>query len=282
MQNTINHALTLVQEILPIFILAILVAALLDYFLPDDFFKSSTRLSLPNLLLASIIGALIPMCTCGMIPLVHKIHNKGVHWVLLLAFLIAGNASSIPALILSSVLGYKIVILRLLASIVFGVTVALLAYVLLNKETYEMKIAAHTSCCEHEVWYRVIWADIVSMLKTFFPWIILAVVIASLLHETNLSALFLEGNHKILFPIIGSLIGFPFYFCAGADVPLSQELLRMNVGVGTIISFMLAAPGTNLTSLFVYKQIIGWKHSIWLFVISLITSSLLGVLINYL
>ena len=59
-----------------------------------------------------------------MIPLAYKLFKKGLNWKIITAFLVAGNACSIPALWLTTVISYKVVVIRLLASVLFGILVA--------------------------------------------------------------------------------------------------------------------------------------------------------------
>ena len=117
----INHALHLFAEILPVFLIAIVASSLIDHYVSDEtlqkLFGSSQGFG--SVLMASFIGSLIPICTCGMIPLAIKLHEKGLKWPPLVAFLVAGNASSIPALILTAILGWELTALRFVTSVIF-------------------------------------------------------------------------------------------------------------------------------------------------------------------
>ena len=121
-----SQASHLLEEIVPVFVFAILASAILDEFLPDEyldaFFTEDNRFF--PVFNAAFIGALVPICTCGMIPLAYKLFKKGLNWKIITAFLVAGNACSIPALWLTTVISYKVVVIRLLASVLFGILVA--------------------------------------------------------------------------------------------------------------------------------------------------------------
>lgn len=345
----INHSIDLLREIIPIFLFAIIASALFDEFLPDDYFdKLFKEVNFFSLFNASFLGALIPICTCGMIPLAVKLYKKipkdqSGSWQLITAFLVAGNACSIPALWLTTILGYKIMFIRLFASIAFGL---LVTYFLARLAPRDFVLELNPDlvnnidnfgnketdpCCDHptektqrsaeakdqalpekqekgetaKLRIKKIINDIVIMLKSFLPWILVAILIASFFN-TAFNALMnssLNGNQGTvsntlmqslnflqintwfgvyITPLIASVIGFPFYFCAGADVPISQELLAIGVPLGTIISFMLASPGVNLTSLLVYKQCVGFGKAVILTVVSIVVAALTGVFINLL
>lgn len=283
----------LLQEILPVFFIAVIASSLLDRFIPDSYidkvFNQGNEFT--NILSASFIGSLLPICTCGMIPLAIKLHEKGLHWKTLCAFLVAGNACSVPALILTGVMGYKIIWIRLISSILFGILVPYIIAIFAPKDfTLKLNVEAHhhethDECCDHKPsLFSEIIEDIRSMSVSFLPWILLAIAVASLVSaqssDTKLINIILQSNNNIISTLIASVIAFPFYFCAGSDIPISQELLKIGVPLGTIISFMLASPGVNFTSLMVYKQAIGWKQAWILIVVSILSAAGIGALVS--
>lgn len=292
-------------DIFPIFILAIFASSLIDDLVPDHYFEKifgSNKFS--GILIASFIGSLIPICTCGMIPLALKLHKKGIHWQVICSFLVGGNACSIPALGLTVVMGWNVVWIRLIASVLFGVMVAYILGILAPKNfNLELKTI---SCCDAAtilsrdktsiaIRIRRILKDSFSLILKFFPWILAALVIAAYLQVSThtsengessiLVKTILELKEKTLYiwlaPFYASLVGFPFYFCAGTDVPISLELISFGVPLGTIISFMLSAPAVNLTSFMIYKQALGLNKAAVFTAVSIFTSTIIGIIINF-
>lgn len=290
-----QDAFILFEEIFPVFIIAVLASSLIDAWIPENslekiFPKHNEFL---GVLYASLIGSLVPICTCGMIPLAVNLHKKKLNWKILTAFLISGNACSVPALMLTTVLGYKLMWIRLLASMLFGI---LVTYIIAFSVSKDFKLGLEgQSCCDVEehctsdhkhpkdIFTKVL-EDLISMSVNFLPWIILAVLVASLLSTFSSNIFLIEMLTKYSHPFTGtvlaSIIGFPFYFCAGADIPISRELVSMGIPVGTIISFMLASPGVNFTSFVVYKQAIGLKRAVILISVSILASIAIGTAIN--
>jgi uncharacterized membrane protein YraQ (UPF0718 family) len=226
-----------------------------------------------------------------MIPLTVKLHQKKLHWKTLVAFLIAGNACSVPALILTANLSWNLALIRFIASIVFGVFCAYLLGLVAGKN---FGLIMHDSsenkptCCEHEhksSLSKQVIQDLKEMTSEFLPWILLAILLAlgfEYFFGANVVAKEILSNKTFDFasPIIASVIGFPFYFCAGADIPLSAEFLKLGVATGSVISFMLTAPGVNLTSLLVYQKAIGWKKAWIVILASIFCASVIGIFIN--
>ncbi|MFM7458000.1 MAG: permease [bacterium] len=336
----IEHFIHILFEILPVFLIAVICSSLLEVYLPDGYFEKigkeddenaeigvslhAHQLSLLGMILVSaFLGALIPICTCGMIPLALGLYRKQLDWKIILAFLLAGNACSIPALILNyGIFGLEISIYRLLMAIVFAV---LVTYVLIffgeakiadfialklapsgssvsehccaadhhhgnveigdedHEDDENAEIGVLEQCHEHKLGMMEVLVhireDLIAAIKQFLPWILLSVAFASLLHFNyeSLTAFQTAITNKYLSPWIFSLIAFPFYFCAGADIPMSQEFFNMGVPVGAVLAFMTASPSVNLTTVFVYKQAFGFKAAIYLTVISVVVIALLSV-----
>lgn len=283
----LHHALHLLAEILPVFLIAIIASSLIDYYVSDETLQRifGSGEGFMSVLMASFIGSLIPICTCGMIPLAIKLHEKGLKWPPLVAFLVAGNASSIPALILTAIMGWQITALRFVTSVLFGILVAYLLVLLAPKDfRLDLQVQHHhhdDSCCAHKksVWQKL-WQDILEISRSFLPWILVAVVIAtyiSSISDTALMAQLLKPiQNPLLSAALASVIAFPFYFCAGADVPLSQEFIKLGMPIGTIISFMLASPGINLTSFLVYRKAVGLKLTIVFTLASIVAAVMIG------
>lgn len=282
-----THAFHLFAEIFPVFLIAIIASSLIDQFISDEALKQvfDRTNDFVGVLIASLIGSLIPICTCGMIPLALKLHEKGLKWKSLVAFLVAGNASSIPALILTTTMGWQITWIRFIASVVFGILVTYLLKMIAPKD-FQLELKTqhhhhHEGCCDHKpnVIARV-WKDMLEISASFLPWIIFAIVVASYLSSIsdsdNLISFVNSFDNPLISTAIASVIAFPFYFCAGADIPISQEFMKLGLPLGTIISFMLASPGVNFTSLMVYRKAVGIKQAMALLLTSILAASLIG------
>lgn len=266
--------------IVPTFLIALLISAVLAEILPEALFeKVLSSKGFVHIIFASIIGALIPLCTCGMIPLASKLQKKGASWLIVISFLSSGNASSITALFMTLVLGLKITVARFLFSIIFGIVVAYV-FIWFFKPTVG---AIYTEPIHELSLPKKIIHELFGLIKSFGPWIITAIFIATFI------ALFLKpevitsfaGVKNFSSPFLLTLGGFPFYFCAGADIPISKALLSKGAALGSILAFMTASPGVNLTSLLVYQKWLGLKNSIIYLTISFLVCGFMGLVINF-
>ena len=297
----LKHSLHILAEILPVFLIAVICSSLIDLYLPNNYFEKieqsfiagSQFKSKLGLIVAAILGALIPICTCGMIPLAIGLLRKKLTWKYILAFLLAGNACSIFALILNlGVLGWESTIWRFNFAVLFAV-INVILFSLLYSESIENIIESKLQeteekkhCCGPKVSkLKKIWSDLKETSFQFLPWIIFAVLVASLMHFNHDFVLAKTGEllqNELISPFFLSLIAFPLYLCAGADVAMSAEFLDLGIALGSVLAFMTASPGVNFTTLVVYKQAFDLRVAIALTVFPVVVISLLGLIFNLL
>src|SRR5689334_16157695 len=112
-------------DIIPLFLLALLVGALIEEFVSERFIaRFLTGKNPGTMLLAAIVGALIPLCTCGMVPLAVALRRRGGDVKHIFCFLTAGAAVSIPVLLLTwKIIGFQWMAVRLAASVGLGLLV---------------------------------------------------------------------------------------------------------------------------------------------------------------
>lgn len=270
-------------SIIPAFLFALFISSILAEALPDKFFEGLlNKTGFITIVLSSILGALIPLCTCGMIPLAYKLQKKGASWLVVVSLLTSGNASSITALFMTFVLGLKITIFRFLFAVIFGIIVAYIFTLFfkplgaLNAEPMHKEPNTQTSLPK-KIFYEF-WGLIVS----FGPWVLAAIFIAALIAQYLRPEAILNftGSKNLFSPFLLSISGFPFYFCAGSDIPISKALLEKGASLGSVLAFMTASPGVNLTSLLVYQKWLGMKSSIIYLFISFLVCGILGLIVN--
>ncbi|RJQ33498.1 MAG: hypothetical protein C4562_00050 [Actinobacteria bacterium] len=295
-------------EIIPLFLLAIFLAAALEEFVSTSIVERFIGKKDPgSVLVSTTAGALIPLCTCGMIPLAITLKRKKADWVPLMGFLTAGVASSIPALILTAVIavslpevGYKIVVLRLVCALAFGFAVAYVAGLIFDKIIEEKSVEKkdpHQFCkieecdlCEarqrHHLWaaprWREVLDDFVVSIKEFAPWLIASIVVAAFISAVASRDIVtaLLGNSSWWGPFVGGLIGLPFYLCAGADVPLVIALLSKGASLGTAIAIMVAVPTVNIPAAGLLKKWLGSRPTIIYLGTCWLIAGIVGVLVN--
>ena len=269
--------------LIPAFLFALLISAILAEILPESFFEKILGLNnFISVFLSGAVGALIPLCTCGMIPLANKFQKKGTSWLIVISFLTAGNASCITTLILTSMLlGAKFALYRYLFAVIYGILVTYI-FVLFFKPNVSSQIPDVEVCHDKPKWQKI-FSEYISLIFSFGPWILVSIIIASLISlfvSPNFVVHF-AGVKNIFSPFLLAISGFPFYFCGGSDVPISKALLEKGASLGSVLAFMVASPGVNLTSFLVYQKWLGIKNAMIYLVISFGVCGVLGLFINF-
>lgn len=268
-------------EIIPFFVLTLLLSAFLAAIIPDNFFERIFKSSNPaTVILSSITASITPICTCGMIPLANKLKKKGISEKVVIAFLTTGSSCNISALVLTSVLGIKITLYRFLFSVLLGFITAYFFtwFSVPNKNTSANDQNTHK---KHSLLSRIK-TEFFEMLLGFGPWIIVSVILASIanLYITPEHLSNFTGAKNLFSPFFFSISALPFYFCAGSDIPISKMLLEKGIGLGSILSFMAGAPAINITSFLLYQKWLGVRNSVIYLAISFLVCGILGIIIN--
>lgn len=286
-------------EIVPYFLLALVLAAVLEEFLPE---RTITRFLTgrhpATMLLASTTGALIPLCTCGMVPLAVSLRRRGSDMKHTFAFLTAGAAVSVPVLGLTwKILGADWMLVRLLASVVFGLAAGYGAERLLRgvaeRSTLPAPVGpappagaglqASGDPAAPAVARRPRWVSILrrlwGQLKEYFPWVIVSLALAAIVdvliprHVVHV----LYGQKTAAGALLASLTGVPFYFCSGAELPLVAELIEKGMGRGPAVSMLLAVPIVNILTLGVVARWIGPRGALAYLAICVAGATAIGV-----
>ena len=270
-------------DIIPVFLVAILISAIISESIPERVFERFLGTSaFFSVFISSLIGAAVPLCTCGMIPLANKLQKKGASWPIAIAFLTSGNSCSISALVLTLILGLKVTIFRFLFAVISAILISYL-FVLVFKpttSTYEAKVDFEIG----EPFVRRVIKEFLSLLVGFGIWTIISIFIAAFIDLFSNTQLItnLISKENLFSPFLFSIIGFPFYFCAGSDIPLSKVLLEKGISLGSVLSFMNASPGVNVASFLIYQKWLGLKKSVGYMFVSFLVYGFLGVVFNLL
>lgn len=271
-QEILRVFLDAAAEIVPFFLLAILLGALIEEFVSEGAigrFLTGTRPG--TMALASVFGALIPLCTCGMVPLAVSLRRRGSDLKHTMAFLTAGAAVSIPVLFLTwKVLGIEWTAVRFATSVAFGLVVGYASpWVLRASEARSAAGPAVPPAPAPAPLKRR--SRGISVLRRFrgqlieyFPWVIvslaLAAVIDALVPRYWIHVLY--GQKTAAGSLVASLTGIPFYFCSGAELPLARELLEKGMGRGPGTAMLLAVPIVNILTFGVVARWLGARGAV--------------------
>ena len=282
-------------DIVPLFLLALLVGALIEEFVSERFIaRFLTGSNAATMILAAIVGALIPLCTCGMVPLAIALRRRGGDLKHVFCFLTSGAAVSIPVLLLTwKILGIEWMGVRLLASILLGLMTGYSSLFLLRgvaARTAEITTGGQEFVETSEEALdltpiagrsrgRAVWRRFLGQVGEYAPWVLVSLVLAAAVdvlvpgHWIHI----LYGQRTTVGSFLASISGVPFYFCSGAELPLVRELLSKGMGFGPATAMMLAVPIVNVPTFGVVGKWLGPRAALAYLATIVLGSTLLGI-----
>jgi uncharacterized protein len=286
----INVFLHYLREIIPALAIGFFISGLIHELIPEDkVLKYLGAGGIAPILYSTLIGAILPVCCWGSLPIAVSFYKKGAKLGPILAFLVATPATSISALLVAySVLGLKFAVYIFFAVIIMGVTVGLIG----NRIKYKPKESAEKAFCPHcetdpehihthnkkgfkERAISVLRYAYVELPREIglelFIGLILAALVATFVPIGRLVKLYLGGWFGYVFSIV---FGILMYLCSTASVPLIDSLMRQGMNAGASMTLLLIGPITSYGTILVLRKEYGIKV-LAIFLLSLIIISLL-------
>ena len=297
-------------EILPLFLLALALGAVLEEFVSNRTIERFLTGRHPaTMLVASTTGALLPLCTCGMVPLAVSLRRRGSDLKHTVAFLTAGAAVSVPVLLLTwKVLGPGWMMVRLVTSIAYGLVVGYLAVRALAAvaerssgsqpqvplqgpivppadpgETPETERTLRLQAIRARSRLGRVLRRIRGQLLEYGPWVLVSLALAAIVdvlvprHVVQV----LYGQKTFAGSFLASLTGVPFYFCSGAELPLVDQLLTKGMGSGPATAMLLSVPIVNILTFGVTSRWLGARGALIYLGLCVAGATLIGVLTGW-
>jgi uncharacterized protein len=280
-------------EILPALVIGFFLSGLIHEFIPGRWVENTLgRGGIMSIFYATIVGAILPICCWGSLPLAISFHKKGSRMGPILAFLVATPATSISALLVSlKLLGIRFVIFEFFGVIVMGLLIGLIAdrFAVIKKKAVEDACPHCDKKGIHSHHVSII-TRMKSVLKfafydlpreigiEIFVGIILAAAVVSIVPIGVWIRHNLTGLFGYAFALIFSLV---MYICSTATVPLVDAFIRQGLSPGAGMVILLIGPVTSYGTILVLRKEFGMKILlIYLGFISL-SSLFLGYIFNF-
>lgn len=252
------------------FIKALIPSELLQRWLSGNGIKAVSR--------ASIIGAPLPLCSCGAIPAAITIYRKGAGRGPTVAFLIGTPGIGVDSILITyALLGPLMALSRALGAVVTAINTGLL--VALTGSNSNVSPGTPSDCsgqcrsgtCPPEMgdfsehgnssWQsrvidsmRYVFGE---LLHDIGRWILFGLVVAGFL-MAYVSPQYLAVYSSGIWPmLLMAVVGIPIYLCATAATPVGAGLLSAGVSPGTVLVFLLAGPITSMATLEVLRREMG-------------------------
>ena len=274
-------------ESAPYIVLGFFIAGIMRFYVPPGILQQHLGVGSTSSLIKSVgVGCVLPLCSCGTIPLGIGLFRSGATIGNMLAFMTSTPILS-PVLIMVSLklLGWKLTVTLVLAAIIGSFIMGLIGNRIFRGEKPNGTEKNNSAKLDRTVAGKEPETKFGKTLKWSFldlgsdvsVDILIGLGIASVL----LSFLPLEwistwlGQQELstLFYVI--LLGIPVYACSIPSVVVVQGLLLLGATPGAAIAYMIAGPATNLGELNAIGKSMGGKPAAF-YAVSLIALALIA------
>ena len=275
-------------------VISLILSGIIHAFVrPQSLQKSIGNKKLSSLIKTTISGALLPICSCGVLPLALSLYRTGAYLGPTLSFLVATPIINPAAIIVAfAMLGKEITIIYILCGIFLPLIIGMLGNIFGGKElispevlklqSMNIKIPENTYV-DKTPWYKKLFNGILwgfnnlgieisrfILLGTLFGAILITVIPQSFVMQYL-------SNPKLVSIIGITAVGCIMYVCALGHIPFIAALISAGTSPGIAITFLITGVATNISELISIYKLIG-KRTLIIYLISML---FFGILIGY-
>lgn len=215
--------------------------------------------------MGALLGTVTPFCSCSSIPLFIGFTNAGLPIGVTFSFLTSSPLVDLGALVLlTSIFGLKVAV----AYVVVGIILAVIAGTLIDKlklGKYVEPFTRHAGSRDTNVLSlsrreRLDYAkeQVLEIVRKVRFYIIAGVGIGALIHNwiPQESIQNVLGSDNPFSVILATIVGIPIYADIFGTIPIAEALFAKGVGIGTILSFMMAVTALSLPSMVMLSKVV--------------------------
>jgi len=250
---------------------------------PDRIVRHLGERSLKSAALAALLGAPIPLCSCGVLPTAMLLRRKGASREATLSFLVTTPETGVDSIALTlAFFGPLFAIVRPLAAVATGLVAA---FVSLRGRPQEDEAGAepepvpevqgvHRHAGDeadaplptntlfldraNAAGRRAVRHAFVELFDELGFWLTLAIlltgVLSALLPSDFFSRVVPSSFAAMLLMVV---LGIPLYVCASASTPLAALFVTKGASAGAALVFLLVGPATNAASIAMVARLFG-------------------------
>ncbi len=246
---------------------------------------------LVGLVLAALLGAVTPFCSCSSIPLFIGFVAAGVPLSITLSFLIASPLiNEVAVVMLGGTFGWGVTAIYVGAGLALAISagwtfsrfdldrwvepfVFSTPVAALSAEGGSPSLAARVEAARAET------RDIVGKV---WPYVLVGVGIGAAIHGWVPADFFARygGSDNPLTVVLATLAGIPLYANAAGVIPLAEALWAKGVPLGTVTSFMMAVVALSVPSLVMLGRVLRMPLLVLFTTIVTVGIVAIGLLLN--
>ncbi len=213
--------------------------------------------------LAALLGTVTPFCSCSSIPLFIGFSSAGLPVGVTFSFLISSPLVDLGSLVLlMSIFGGKVAV----AYVVVGLILAVVGGTMIEKMRLEKYVESFVNAAgsvdiespDLTKRDRLVYAkeQVQSTVKKVILYIFIGVGIGAVIHNW-IPAEWIQtvlGSKNPFSVILATVVGVPMYADIFGTIPIAEALFYKGVGLGTILSFMMAVTALSAPSIIMLRK----------------------------
>ncbi len=289
-----DNLLQLSVEASPWLILGLLIAGLMKAWVPSKILSRHLGHGNKAIVKAALIGAPLPLCSCGVIPVATELRRSGASAPATSAFLVATPETGVDSVSVSyALLGPILAIYRpitaILSAIFTGILVASSKTAVTTsthsnqsqassccaKKSAEAEAEAKAkeqqqkanSCCASKAQQKNdtilvktlagVRYSATQLVDDLIKWLLVGLLFATMVRTFVPESFLLSYGSGLGAMLVMIAMSIPMYICATASTPIAAGFILAGISPGTALVFMMAGPATNISTLGVIKNEMG-------------------------
>ncbi len=213
-------------------------------------------------IIAALLGTVTPFCSCSSIPIFIGFTSAGLPLGVTFSFLISSPLVDLGALILlTSIFGGKIAAIY----VVSGLVLAVLGGTLIERLNLQNELESFlpedgvdfiseelkSETKLHYSLSRTLWT-----IRKVILYVLIGVGIGSVIHNYIPQELIekILGTQNPFSVFLATAVGIPMYADIFGVIPIAEALYLKGVGLGTVLSFMMAVTALSLPSMILLRR----------------------------
>lgn len=219
-------------------------------------------------ILGALLGTITPFCSCSSIPIFIGFTSAGLPLGITFSFLISSPLVDLASLLLlMSFFGAKIAI----AYVVVGLVLAVIGGTMIDKLGLEKYVESYV----HEI--ENVDAEIIELtreerisyskdqvkdiINKVWLYVLIGVGIGAVIHNWIPQSVIenVIGSNNPFAVLLATVVGIPMYADIFGTLPIAEALFAKGVGIGTVLSFMMAVTALSLPSIIMLSKVVKRK-----------------------
>lgn len=263
-------------DIIPYFLIALVITSLLQSFTKLSWLKVILKKEKVAPVYTGILGGLLPLCSCSMLPVANLINSMSKSYAPVLSFLIIAPVISPVTLLLTyGYFGLSMTLVRLIGTFIFAISFAyLVSFFFTKPKTLPIMMGGDGKSKNSKLFFYILKDNLFGIGKYLF----LGIFIASLIKVFVPASLIKPIAGSIFSYLLISFMSVPIYVCSGEEVPIAKALTEVGFTWGNALTFMLGGTGICMPTILAVMRFLP-KALVFAYVVFwLIFSMVMGIL----